>query len=197
MRARPLEGAREDRGTLGGMRSAAALLLLSLSAAAAPPLSPGFVRLRDLRENIRLRSVEIREREEFDAKPREERMLLTFRKRGTFEGKALLGKLVVETCLGWEDVERAVPTEAGQRVLKLLPDVLHERCGPDNRKERRVVSQLLLKALDSDFLPVREAAIASLRRLYGPPRADRYDPAAKDRRAAIRARKRAVWQQNG
>jgi hypothetical protein len=181
------------------VRSAAAILLLALAAEATPPLSPGFHRMRDLRRQIEARATLFREREAFDEKPREERMLLTFQKGEAFEGEALKARHVVETCLGWADVGRAAPTEAGQRVLALLPAVLEERCGgPKDRKERRQASIPLLKALDSDFQPVREAAIASLRRLYDPPRVDRYHPAqtAKERAAAIRAWKRTVAEQN-
>jgi hypothetical protein len=181
------------------VRRVAAILLLALPAAALPPLSPGFARLKELRRQIDVRTAELVEEEAFDRKPREERMLLTFRKQGEFEGKALAAREVVEACLRWDAVDRAVPTEAGQRVLALLPLVLEERCGgPKDVKERRQASIPLLKALDSDAQPVREAAIASLRRLFNPPRVDRYDPAhsAKDRATAIRAWKRTVAEQN-
>jgi hypothetical protein len=181
------------------MRPAAALLLLALAAEALPPLSPGFLRLRELRREIEARATAFREQESFDKKPREERMLLTFRDMKAFEGEDMKARQVVEACLGWADVERPVPTEAGQRVLALLPQVLKERCGgPKDQKERRQASIPLLKALDSDFQPVREAAIASLRSLYEPPRNDRYHAAqsAKDRAASIRAWKRAVADQN-
>lgn len=181
------------------MRTAVAILLLALAAEALPPLSPGFVRLKELRRQIDARAEELLEQEAFDRKPREERMLLTFRKLGEFEGKALAAREVVEACLRWDAVDRPVPTEAGQRVLALLPLVLEERCGgPKDQKERRQASIPLLKALDSDSRPIREAAIASLRRLYNPPRVDRYDPAqsAKDRAQAIRAWKRTVAEQN-
>lgn len=180
------------------MRLAAAILLLALAAEALPPLSPGFARLKEFRRQIDARATELVEQEAFDRKPREERMLLTFRKQGEFEGKALAARDVVEACLRWDAVDRPVPTEPGQRVLALLPLVLEERCGPKEQKERRQASIPLLKALDSDSQPVREAAIASLRRLYNPPRVDRYDPghSAKDRATAIRAWKRTVAEQN-
>ncbi|MCK6461930.1 MAG: hypothetical protein L6Q95_18775 [Planctomycetes bacterium] len=180
------------------MRHAAAILLLALPAAALPPLSPGFARLKELRRQIDVRAAELREQEAFDRKPREERMLLTFRKEGEFEGKALSARQVVEACLRWDEVDRPEPTEAGRRVLELLPFVLEERRGGKDAKERRQASIPLLKALESDAQPVREAAIAAIRRLYNPPRVDRYDPAhsAKDRAAAVRAWKRTVAEQN-
>lgn len=184
------------------MRIALALLLVVVAADAQPPLSPGFQRLKELRRAIEAKITELREREAFDKKPREERMLLAFRAKKAFEGDELDARHVVEACLAWDEVARAVPTEAGKRVLDLLPVVLEEHCGRQRDKKdqqrRRQPSIPLLKALDSDHLPVREAAIASLRRLYDPPRVDRYDAASppKDRRAPIRAWQRAVSDQN-
>jgi hypothetical protein len=182
------------------VRPAATLLLLALAAEALPPLSPGFVRLKEFRRHIDGRVLELREQEAFDSKPREERMVLTYRRSDAFEGRDLVARHVLETCFAWDEVARLVPTEAGQRVLDLLPQVLSERCGggAKDRKERRQASIPLLKALDSDFPPVREAAIASLRELYEAPRVDRYDPAtpSRERAAPIRAWKRVVADQN-
>jgi len=177
------------------MRTLALLLVLAGVAGALPPASPGFVRLRELREEIRLGIVELQKREAFEARPREERMLLTFRKGEVFEGEELRGRDVARACLEWADVERQQPTEAGKRVLALLPVVLREKyAGSDDWRERRAIGYLLVRALDSDYLHVREAAIASLRRLYVPPRGDSYDPAQdrRDRASAIRAWKRHV-----
>jgi hypothetical protein len=182
------------------MRALAGLLLLALPAAALPPLTPDFVRLREFRRNIDARVAELQEEEAFRSKPREERMLLTFGKQEEFEGEKIDARDVIEICFAWGEANRDKPTEAAVRVLKLLPQVLAQRCGGPNldRRERRQASIPLLKGLDSDAKAVREAAIESLRKIYDPPRIDRYDPAqsAKERSSSIRAWKRAVLQQN-
>jgi hypothetical protein len=176
----------------------AVLLLLALPATALPPLSPGFVRLDELRIEVDQKKRDLLEQEAFAKKPREERMLLTFRKQGDFEGKPLTSKAVVQACLEWEEIRTDNPTAAGQRVVELLPVVLRERCGPAERRERRIVSRILLDALDDDYLPVRTAAIASLRAIYPFPREDRYDPkmGRRERISPIRAWKRHVSDQN-
>lgn len=182
-------------GNLKWMRPLACLLVLAIGAGALPPVSPGFARLRDLRQEIQQSLAETLKREAFEAKPREERMLLTFGKGEDFEGKELKGKVVVETCLVWEEAAQDTPTPAGLRVLALLPEILREKYGgPGDAKERRSVGYELIDGLDSDFLPVREASIASLRRIYPPPRDDSYDPKKdrRDRAAAIRVWRRHI-----
>jgi hypothetical protein len=183
------------------MRPFAALLLFALAAEALPPLSPGFLRMKELRRAIDASVEELRKEEAFASRPREERMLLTFRKGQPFEGKKLAARDVVEACFAWGEADRAAPTESATRVLALLPVVLQERCGGPlqaDRKERRLASVPLLKALDAAEQPVRATAIAALRALYEPPRVDKYDPAhsSRERYSAVRAWKRAVWQQN-
>ena len=181
------------------MRCVASLLLLTLVAAAQPPVSEGFLRLREFREALQARFTVFQEREQFDAKPREERMLLTFRKGEKFEGKDLTGKLVVKACLQWADVEQPQPTAPGQRVLDLLPTILRERYAVAvDRRERREASNLLVEALDHEFLPIRRAAIESLKAIYGVPSGFGYDPsfAAKDRAKPIKEWKRHVTKRN-
>ncbi|HEX5138823.1 MAG TPA: hypothetical protein VFY93_17770 [Planctomycetota bacterium] len=182
------------------MRRMAALLLLALPAVALPPLTPGFVRMKDLRRSIDARIAELQQEEAFKSKPREERMLLTYGKQEEFEGRKIDARDVVEACFAWGEANGNEPTEAAIRTLRLLPGTLFQRCGGPNadRKERRQASIPLLKALDSDSAAVREAAIESLRKIYDAPRVDRYDPAqsAKERNSPIKAWKRAVLQQN-
>ena len=182
------------------MRRIASLLFLALVAAAEPPVSVDFVRIREFRERVQARFVELQQREEFDAKPREERMLLTFRKGETkFEGKAITGKSVVTACFEWADVQEPQPTERGQRVLDLLPTVLRERYEVAvDRKERREVSNLLVKALDDELLHVRRAAIDSLKAIYGVPGGFKYDPtmASRERAGPIKEWKKYVTRRN-
>lgn len=182
------------------MRRLLPLLLLAFAARAEPPDAAEFVRLKGFREDLRGRFDELRQQEEFDRKPREERMLIAFgRGDRRFEGKEIPGKLVVKTCLAWADVRRAQPTEAGRRVLGLLPAVLRDRYAVAvDRKERRDVSNLLVEALDSEFLPIRQAAVDALKAIYGVPGGFGYDPslAAKGREKPIREWRKYVARRN-
>jgi hypothetical protein len=152
------------------MRATGLVLLLSLAAAAQPPVVTDFVRIRKLKDTIASRIAQYTAEEEFAKKPPEEKMLLAFlRGEKKFGKDDLTGKLVVTTCLvKWEDVQQAQPTEAGKRVLALLPDVLYERYAKtiDVPKDRKDISKVLLDALDSDFLHVRSAAFESLKKIY-------------------------------
>jgi hypothetical protein len=164
-----------------------------------PPISTGFARLREFREALRGREAGLREQEEFARKPREEKMLLALRKREKFEGKEITAKAAAAACFEWADARRDVAPEATERTLALLPVVLGECWRRSfDRKERRDVSSVLVKALEDDVLRIRRAAIASLRALYAQPRGDAYDPAApeKIRDAAAKAWKRHVAQAN-
>jgi len=152
------------------MRAMGLLLLLALAAAAQPPQVTDFVRLRKFKDNIATRIAKYTAEEEFARKPAEEKMLLAFLQGEKKFGKEdLTGKLVVTTCLvKWADVQQPQPTEAGKRVLALLPDVLYERYAKtiDIPKDRKEVSKVLLDALDSDYLHVRSAGFESLKRIY-------------------------------
>ena len=181
------------------MRHLLAPLLLALIAHAEPPAAD-FSRLKGLRDDLRDRIAELQQQEEFNAKPREERMLIAFgRGDPKFEAKELGGKAVVKACLAWADLCQARPTEAGRRVMELLPKVMRERYAVAvNRKERRDVSSLLVEALDSEFLPVRQAVIDSLKAIYGVPGGFNYDPtlAAKGNSKAIKEWRRYVAARN-
>jgi len=152
------------------MRVAGLVLLVALAAAAQPPAVTDFVRMRKLKDNIASRIAQYTADEEYAKKPPEEKMLLAFlRGEKKFGKDDLTGKLVVTTCLvKWEEVQQPQPSEAGKRVLALLPDVLYERYAKtiDVPKDRKDISKVLLDALDSDFLHVRSAAFESLKKVY-------------------------------
>lgn len=180
------------------MRVVVSLLLLVLTASADPPLVKDFRRIRDLKDDVQKAIVKRQEEEKEAAKPREEKMVLAFLAGAPkFEGKRISGRLVVTTCLKWADVQQETPTEAGQRVLDLLPEVLRRRyaAGIEIPKDRREVSNLLLDALDSDFLHVRRAAVESLKSMY---KTATYDPAMSrmERAESIETWRKYVVKQN-
>lgn len=173
------------------MRFPASLLLLALAAGAQPPFVKDFERIGKLKEDIQKTAQDLQEKEEFASKPREEKMLIAFMKgEKKFEGKDLTGKIVVTTCLSkWGDVQQAQPTEAGKRVLALLPEALLKRYAVaiDVPKDRKEVAGLLLDELDSDYLNVRIAAFDSLKKIFRTQTGFLYEPSMnkKDRRDPI------------
>jgi hypothetical protein len=151
------------------MRACLALLLLALAAAAAPPHVPEYMRLRSLRDKVQSRIQQLQQEEEFARKPEEEKMLIAFSNGEKQLGKTVLnGELVVKTCLKWADVQLEKPTEAGKRVLALLPEALAKRYAQviEVPKDRQAVAKVLLDGLDSEFTPVRYASIQAIMRLY-------------------------------
>jgi hypothetical protein len=184
------------------MRPLLALLPLCVAAAAQPPAIKDFVRMRKFRENISARITTLVQDEEYAQKPREEKMLLTLEKgERTFEGKALTAEAVVETCLlKWADVQEATPTEAGKRVLTRLPEVMGKRYAgvlDVDKRDRYDASAKLIKALDSESLPVRNAAFDALKKIYRTSTGFMYEPTMtrKEREKPIKEWDRYVKRQ--
>jgi hypothetical protein len=163
------------------MRFPAAVLLLAGAAVAQPPVAKDFVRMKELREKIAIRTAQLQEKEEYEKKPREEKILIAFERGEEKFDKIpkLTGKVVVETCLEWAEIQQAEPTEAGKRVLARLPLALEKRFAQVlevNRKDRYDASQPLLEGLNSDFPLVRVAAFESLKKMYRTQNAQFYVP---------------------
>ncbi|HEY7514601.1 MAG TPA: hypothetical protein VIC87_08990 [Vicinamibacteria bacterium] len=158
----------------------ACLLLLAAPILAQPPRSPS-IRMRDLREKIAVRAAQAQEREEYEKKPREEKIFISFKKgEEKFETRLTLkAKTVVELCLvKWTDVQQAAPTPAAVRVLGEFPAVISQPFGglDVNKKERYEVADLLVELLDSEFLHVRVAAFESLKAIYRTQSGHFYEP---------------------
>ena len=150
------------------------------------------MRMDELEPYLTLRLNKLREREEFEAKPLPERLVILL-KRGvkTHEKHALTGALVVETLLRWKAVQSAAPTEEAKRALGLLPEALGTRYSrylksKVLRRERYHASKLLVDALTHQYFHVRKTAIDSLKAMHGLDRG--YDPNATEAQ-----RKRAQW----
>jgi len=147
------------------------LPLLAAVAAARPPESKEYRRMNDLKDLIASRAAQLKAQAEFEAKPREEKILILFEKgQDKFEGKSLTGEYVVEmTLLKWAEAQQPIPSPAAQRVLKDLPDVLSRRYTATvevDKKDRYDASRELLRAADSDSPRVRATAIEALRKIY-------------------------------
>jgi len=175
------------------------LPLLAAAAAAQPPESKDFRRMNDLKDRIASRSAQLKAQADFDAKPREEKILILFdRGEKKFDKATLTGKFVVETALlKWEEVQQAAPSPAARRVLKDLPDVLARRYTAAveiDKRDRYDASKELVDALDSDFVHVRAAAIDALRKIYRSPNGFGYreDMDKRERRNIIRLWERHI-----
>ncbi|MHC4225443.1 MAG: hypothetical protein ACYSUN_15745 [Planctomycetota bacterium] len=180
------------------MRPVAPLLLLvALAAPAAgrPPEVPDFVRMDELDMKLLNLESRFRQEEEFAKKPRQEKMILLFM-GGTpkFEGKTLTGEWMVKEVLEkwdvWKLPAEQTPQEA-RDVLVKLPHALKERYAkvvPIPKTARHKASLPLVKALTHKNFYVREAAIESLKAIYG--RTLLYKP---DATPGARKAKQAKW----
>jgi hypothetical protein len=151
------------------MRAPLVLALVALGAAASPPVVPDFVRIRGLRDGVESRIRQLAAEEDYAKKPDEEKMLIAFDGGKPFGKTAITGELVVRTVLKWADVQKDPPTDAGKRVLALLPQVLGRRYGAgviDIPKDRYKVGKLLLEGLDSDYHLIRAASIDAIMKVY-------------------------------
>lgn len=190
------------------MRRLLAFLLIGGAAAqAAPPESPGFQRMDDLRVTLTNRYQELKKREEFEAKALPEKLVLLLERNDPnlkrFERVRLTPEDVAETVFEWEEVDRAAPTVAAQRTLDLLAAVLTKRfAGPSvvevNKRERKAVSIVLCKELMSKHFHVRVAAIEALKGIYREKDGRLYKPEAPERvrRDRAEAWKKYVIRQN-
>lgn len=147
------------------------LPLLAAVTAAQPPESKEFRRMKDLKDRIASRSAQLKAQAEFEAKPREEKIVILFnRGEKKFERSNLTGEYIVETALlKWAEMQQAVPTPAARRVLATLPDTLARRYTAAveiDKRDRYGASKELLRGLDSEFIHVRAAAFDALKKIY-------------------------------
>ncbi len=152
------------------MRVLTALLLLALVAAAGPPQSKDYARMNDLLRRLGSRYEALVRQEEFEKKPRVEKILISYgRGEKRFEKFSLTGENVVKVVFDWDEVKKTPPGEEADRVLKKLVQVLTKRYARAldvPKRERYKASVLLVKALTDPRLHVRQAAIDSLKGIY-------------------------------
>jgi hypothetical protein len=171
------------------------VVLLAGVAFARPPTVPDFARMDELDSILLNLRHKYKEAEEFQRKPREERMILLFeRSREDFEGKTLTGEYVVKELFEkwkvWRAKDKDTPAEA-IRILMLLPDALKVRYAtgyPIPKLARYKASVPLVKALTHKNLHIRTAAIECLEAVYG--RTLFYRP---DASPGARKKKQSEW----
>jgi len=171
------------------------LLLLAVPALALPPEIDGYVRLDTLRDQLRDRTEELRKKEEYERKPREEKMIIKFAEgEKKFEGKKLSGDVLVKEVLDrWDASEKDTPDQETLRVLNLLPNTLKAAYGkfPIPKAERYKAGYALVKLLNDKRLHVRSIAFECLQAIYG--ESLQYNPNADK---SARAEKQKAWERN-
>ncbi|MHC4550379.1 MAG: hypothetical protein ACYTEZ_16545 [Planctomycetota bacterium] len=173
-------------GRVLGLPALSALVLtcalLACPAAAEPPQSTQFVRAKALLAKLAVRSAELKRKEEFQAKPREEKLVLRFKEGAeAFEGERLDGVYVIREILRWDPVRRRIVPDKVKRALSLLPEAFRTRYGfvytrcKALRKQKRHAGELLVASLTDERRHVRELAIGCLQAMYGDLRPYRVD----------------------
>ena len=168
--------------------------LLAGAVRAAPPQHGGCVRMDELRSELEARYERARAREEFEAKPLPERLVLLLKKGArTYAGEAVTGPRVVKAVLQWDALGKSPRPSPAARVVADLPDALKARylkAGADRalHRERYDTGRMLADALTSDAPWVREVAADALNAVFG--RTLGYDPAGPE---TDRKRKQREW----
>jgi len=188
---------------VGGSRAlafgCALLLCLANRAEAKPPGSPQFARAKELLERLEVRSERLKQKEEFKAKPREERLVLGFKEGAeTFEGEELTGAFVIREIMEWDRVRLEVTPDDVKSVLLLLPAAFKARYGfiytksKALRKQRRCASARLIAVLTHERRHVRKLAIECLDAMYGERHRYRIDAPEAERRRSQREWRREL-----
>ena len=163
--------------------------LVAAPAAAGPPKITNYERIDNLLAHYDREIARLQREVAFRAKPRIERMIIRYGQQRMFEGKKLAGDYVVKQVFEeWGAMKKASPTAADVKILMLLPDALKAnyrgiRAVGLNRKERHNASKPLVKALTSDYLYIRQAAIDCLKAIYSTKNLYRADANEKARKA--------------
>ena len=155
------------------MRILAALLALlpALAAFAKPPEVAGYARMDELRQRMVARKDQLAEIEEFERKPRVEKLIILF-KRGTPktpDGKKLTGEFLLKEVFKWEPLLKVDPSPEALAILNQLPEAMRERYArvvPIPKRNRYAASKQLVLALNDDYIHFRKAAIESLFAIY-------------------------------
>ena len=161
---------------------------------AKPPASEGFLRADALQSLLSARLAELKAKEEFDAKPRPEKLTVLL-SRGTKKlgRESITGAVVIEVVIGWEALHKAELPEAAVRTVKLLPEALRNHYGDfrsksrTQRRDRQRASKALVAALGGKHSHVRSVAIECLFALYGERRGYRADAPEAQRKRAQKA----------
>jgi hypothetical protein len=184
-------------------RRTATLVLLAAAAGAQPPASEGFKRTDALRAELATRLAEAKKQEEFEAKPREEKLAILLlladprlKPPPKFDRVEIVPDKVAKEILEWDQVQTDKPSESAVRALTHLRDALHKRYGDPavvdySRTDRYDVSKLLVKELTSKHLHLRAASFEMLKDIYRNPNGLFYRPDATER---MRKDKQREWE---
>lgn len=172
------------------LTSLALVLFVVPSVWAKPPASEGFKRLEDLKTDLAKRYQQLKKAEEFEKKPLPEKLLIAWERGDTSFGnvRKLTGEVVVKAIFEWDELTGEAPSEAANRVVKLLPQALKTYYGEATRlntafkRDRYKVGRELADQLVKPPLHVRELAIACLMNTYNQGRKGYVAEDAKSRR---------------
>ena len=156
-------------------RVAILLPLLAVVASAKPPVSEDFKRIDAFNRELASRFQKFKEAEEFKQKPLPEKLIIKWNDgEKSFGGvKKLTGETVIKAVFEWDELGSEKKSEAVDRVLILLPDVIKARYGQAVRlnsafkTDRYKASRVLVDQLVKPPLHVRELAIECLKNMYG------------------------------
>ena len=192
------------------MRILLPILLAAAAAAARPPKAPAFARHDSLHFKLAEQFQKLEAKEQFEAKPRMEKIILLFQDAKGDEpqyfGKdkekiKLVGDDVAKEVLEeWKAIQvpREKVSEEDIRILWLLIPAMQARYGRGgdiDKKERYDASKVLVDALTSDYLHIRSVAIECLKQIYrnegrfyraDAPKKDRIDKQKKWRRFILK-----------
>ena len=151
------------------------LLLFGAVASAKPPASDGFVRIDAFSRALAGRFQTLKKAEDFEKKPMPEKLLIKYGEGEKSFGsvKRLTGAAVIEAIFEWDEFIGETKSEAADRVIKLLPEVVKNYYGnavkrnPAFKNDRYKASKVLVDQLVKPPLHVRELAIECLKNMYG------------------------------
>jgi hypothetical protein len=163
------------------MRVLLPILLAAATVAAKPPKAPEFKRHDTLHFDLAKAYQVLEAKEQFEAKPRIEKIILLFQDAKGNETKyfgegkekvKLVGDDVAKEILeNWKEIQtpRVNVSEENIRILWLLIPAMqaHYAAGREfDKKERYDASRVLVDALMSDYIHIRSVAIECLKKIY-------------------------------
>jgi hypothetical protein len=165
------------------------LFALPSEVAAKPPASPQFVRADALEQVLQARLKELREKEEFDAKPRPERLVILL-KRGVKQmgDEKLTGVGVIKEVFAWKALQENELGKSAKNTVALLPEALHGCFGgfgvrsKSELRERYKAARELVDALTDKHARIRQLSIDCLFVLYGETRGYKPDAPESERK---------------
>lgn len=155
-------------------RSLLLTLLFAVPALAKPPTVEGYMRMDEFGRKLEGKLQELREAEEFEKKPFPEQLVIKWEKGATSFRKVrnFDGVDVVKEVFDWEEIQKEPPTEATQRIMTKLPEVLRVKFGAalkmdrDFKRERYKIGRILVDNLVKPPLHVRKLALDCLEAMH-------------------------------